>query len=131
MAGSIQTTTRLYCDNGVGGYLPSHTVSKTIVQSGLDLGDGTQTVTNAAAQVISVPAGVGGDRYLEIVHLGVSSAGTASTSYLSVSIDNAGTKYVFSKIAPSSSILIQPTGAIYATASTATDVMVQIRVCDA
>lgn len=131
MAHEISTTTRLYCDNSVGGYLPSHTVSKTITQTGFDLGTGTQEITNASAQVIVVPAGVGGDRYMEIVHLGVDGAGADSTSYISVSVDVAGTKHVFSKVAPDSSILIQPTGAIYATASSATSVLIQYRVCDA
>lgn len=130
MAHEITTITKLYCDNSVGGYLPSHTVSKTITQTGFDLGTGTQTITNAAAQVIVVPAGVSGDRYMEIVHLGVDGTGATSTSYISVSVDVAGTKHVFSKVAPSSSILIQPTGAIYATSSSATDVLIQFRVCD-
>lgn len=130
MAHEISTTTRLYCDNSVGGYLPSHTVSKTITQTGFDLGTGTQTITNASAQVIVVPAGVSGDRYMEIVHLGVDGTGASSTATLSVSVDVTGTKHVFSKVAPSSSILIQPSGAIYATSSAA-DVLIQYRVCDA
>jgi hypothetical protein len=130
MAHEITTITKLYCDNSVGGYLPSHTVSKTIAQVGFQLGDATQTITNAAAQVIVVPAGITGDRFLEIVNLGVTSTGATSTSYVNVSIDNAGTKYVFSKLKLSSSILIQPTGAIYAAASAADGVIIQIRVCD-
>jgi len=131
MAHEVYTTTRLYCDNSVGGYLPAHTVTKTITQTGYDLGDGTQTITSASAQLIVVPAGVGGDRFMEIVHLGVTGTGAASTGTLSVSVDVAGTKHVFSTVSPSSSILIQPTGAIYATSTgTATDILIQFRVCD-
>ena len=124
MAHEITTITKLYCDNGSGAYLPSHTISKTIVQVGLDLGDGTQTITNAAAQVIVVPAGVSGDRFMEIAHLGAT-----GTPTLSISVDVAGTKHVFSKLAAQSSILIQPSGAIYATSAGA-DVLIQFRVCD-
>jgi hypothetical protein len=124
MAHEVTTITKLYCDNGSGAYLPSHTVSKVIAQTGTDLGDGTQTITNAAAQLIVVPAGVSGDRFMEIAHLGAT-----GTPYISVSVDVAGTKHVFSRVYAQSSILIQPTGAIYATSNGA-DVMIQFRVCE-
>lgn len=121
---TITTTTNLGL-SGSSAQLPASTRTGTIAQVGADVGSDTQDISNAADSAIGVPAAITGDRFLEIVNLD-------TTNYIQLSTATGGSfaGAVFTKVFAGTSVLIQPSGTIYAKANAAS-VKIQFRAIEA
>lgn len=124
MAATIAVQTNLTI-SGSTAQVPAAARSSTVTQVGADVGSDTQDIASGSDSAVAVPASITGDRYLEVVNLD-------TTNYIQLSNATGGsfTGGVFSKVVAGTSVLIQPTGAIYAKANGAT-VRIQFRAIEA
>lgn len=85
MANEITISTKYYCATAGGAYTPSQTITKTLNQTGTNVGSFTQDITTSDA-ALDIPASVTGNLWVEINNLGAKT----DTNYIEISTATGG-----------------------------------------
>lgn len=85
MANEISIVSKTSCVTALGAYTPSQTITKTLTQTGTNVGSFTQDITTSDA-IIDIPGSVTGNRWVEINALNANT----DTHYITISIGTGG-----------------------------------------